>query len=291
MAVFASDFAPAKNAKERAMRASMTARMFAAAGCLFSLLGCGHSQEEWDQKVREGDDLRARLAVQQQANSKCEADYGAALHELDELKRKFSERGVSLDSLTQDLEQQKQANDEYRKRAEQLEQIRQRFENLRQKLKKLTELGLTVDVRANRMLIQLPGSVLFDSGSDRLKDSGQQILGEVATVLRNDAELSKRQFQVAGHTDNKPLKGGPFRDNWGLSAMRARSVLQFLTAPLAEKGGGLTPQNWSAAGYGDTDPVANNDTDEGRERNRRVELVVVPNVEEMLNLSSVANTE
>ena len=143
----------------------------------------------------------------------------------------------------------------------------------------------------SRMMIQLPGSVLFDSGSDKLKDSGQQILGEVANVLRNDPELSKRQFQVAGHTDNKPLKGGPFKDNWGLSAMRARSVLQFLTAPLSEKGGGLTPQNWSAAGYGDTDPVANNDTDEGRERNRRVELVVVPNVEEMLNLSSVANSD
>jgi chemotaxis protein MotB len=255
------------------------------------LIGCGHSQEEWDQKVRESDALRAQLAAQQQASTKCEADYGAALHELDDLKKKFSERGVSLDSMSADLEQQKLANEEYRKRAEQLEQIRARFENLRTKLKKLTELGLTVEVRDNRMLIQLPGSVLFDSGSDKLKDSGQQILGQVAEVLRNDAELSKRQFQVAGHTDSKPLKGGPYKDNWGLSAMRARSVLQFLTTPLADKGGGLTPQNWSAAGYGETDPVANNDTEEGREKNRRVELVVMPNVEEMLNLNSVANNE
>jgi chemotaxis protein MotB len=269
----------------------MRARAITFAACVFSLIGCGHSQEEWDQKVRESDALRAQLAAQQQASTKCEADYGAALHELDELKKKFSERGVNLDSLTADLEQQKLANEEYRKRAEQLEQIRARFENLRTKLKKLTELGLTVEVRDNRMLIQLPGSVLFDSGSDKLKDSGQQILGQVAEVLRNDAELSKRQFQVAGHTDSKPLKGGPYKDNWGLSAMRARSVLQFLTTPLADKGGGLTPANWSAAGYGETDPVANNDSEEGREKNRRVELVVMPNVEEMLNLNSVANND
>jgi chemotaxis protein MotB len=279
--------ATGKKCKEAAMRA----RVITLVAGVFSLFGCGHSQEEWDQKVRESDALRSQLAVQQQASTKCEADYGAALHELDDLKKKFSERGVNMDSLTQDLEQQKLANEEYRKRAEQLEQIRARFENLRTKLKKLTELGLTVEVRDNRMLIQLPGSVLFDSGSDKLKDSGQQILGQVAEVLRNDADLSKRQFQVAGHTDSKPLKGGPYKDNWGLSAMRARSVLQYLTTPINDKGGGLDPHNWSAAGYGETDPVANNDSDAGREKNRRVELVVMPNVEEMLNLNSVANND
>jgi len=270
------------------MTVSKTIRASALTSCIFSFLGCGHSQEEWDQKVRETEALRSQLALQQQAASKCEADHGAALHELDELKRQFSERGVNLENLTQDLERQKLALEEYRQRAEQLEQVRQRFETLRQKLKKLTELGLTVEVRNNRMLIQLPGSVLFDSGSDRLKDSGTQILAEVANVLRNDPELSKRQFQVAGHTDSQPLKGGPYKDNWGLSAMRARSVLQYLTTPQEQAGGGLTRENWSAAGYADTDPVASNDTQEGREKNRRVELVVMPNVEEMLNLNSVA---
>jgi chemotaxis protein MotB len=128
--------------------------------------------------------------------------------------------------------------------------------------------------------------VLFDSGSDKLKPRGKEILTAVANVIRTDADLSKREFQIAGHTDSKPMKGGPYQDNWGLSAMRARSVLAFITAPGAD-GGQLDPKNWSAAGYADTDPVANNDTDEGREKNRRVELVVMPNVEEMLNLNSL----
>jgi chemotaxis protein MotB len=258
-----------------------------AGGVFCHLVGCGYSQEEWDQKLRENEALTQQLAAQKQASEKCAADYATATTELDALRRQFQERGVNLDNVTQDLEQQRQANEEYRKRAEQLEQVRQRFELLRQKLKRLTELGLRVQVRDNRMLIQLPGSVLFDSGRDGLKASGLEILSQVAAVLRADPDLSQREFQVAGHTDNKPLAGGTYKDNWGLSAMRARSVLAYLTAPL-EKGGGLNPTHWSAAGYADTDPVASNDSDDGREQNRRVELVVQPNVEEMLNLNSLA---
>lgn len=247
---------------------------------------CGYSQEEWDQKVRENESLRNQLAAQRQAHEKCETDYAAALHEVEDLKQKLRERGMNVDNLTQSLEQERRALEEYKRRAEQLEQIKKRFETLRDKLQKLTSLGLKVEVRDNRMLIQLPGDVLFDSGVDKLKPRGKEILTAVAAVIRGDADLSKREFQVAGHTDSKPLKGGPYQDNWGLSAMRARSVLAFLSGP-EESGGGLDPKNWSAAGYGDTDPVANNDSDEGREKNRRVELVVMPNVEEMLNLNSL----
>ena len=266
----------------------MRARFFVpclVAGAL--LAGCGHSQEEWDQKVRENQHLRSKLAAQEQARKKCEDDYTAALHEVDDLKAKLRERGVNLDNLAQSLEQQRRALEEYRRRAEQLEQIRKRFDLLKQKLDQLTKLGLRVEVRDNRMLIQLPGDVLFDSGKVKLKDRGLEILEAVAAVIRGDADLAKREFQVAGHTDSNPLRGGKFVDNWGLSAMRARSVLVSLTEPEADGGGGLDPRNWSAAGYADTDPVANNDTPEGRERNRRVELVVMPNVEEMLNLNSL----
>jgi chemotaxis protein MotB len=251
--------------------------------------GCGYSQEEWDQKLRENESYRNQLAARQQAHQKCEADLSDALSEVDSLKSKLNQRGLNIDNLSANLEQQRKALEEYRRRAEQLDQVRQRFELLRKKLQKLTQLGLTVEVRDNRMLIQLPGDVLFDSGRDRLKVEGEKILLQVAQVIRDDRELAAREFQVAGHTDAKPLAGGPFKDNWGLSAMRARSVLDLLTTPADEDGGGLDPKHWSAAGYGETDPVATNETPEGRTKNRRVELVVQPNVEEMLNLNSLAN--
>ena len=120
---------------------------------------------------------------------------------------------------------------EYQERAAQLERIKQRFEVLRDKLKKLTELGLKVEIRRNRMVIRLPGDVLFSSGDDKLRDNGVKVLDAVADVIRNDKQLAGRYFQIAGHTDNKPLKGGRFGDNWGLSAMRARQVLLYLIAP------------------------------------------------------------
>ena len=264
-------------------------RLSIAGACVaLSVAGCGYSQEEWDQKVRESEQLRTDLNRESQAKRKCEADYADALHEVDDLKKQLRARGLDLDNLNASLEQQKKALDEYAQRAKQLEDTRKRFEMLRSKLQKLVEYGLKVETRDNRMLIQLPGDVLFDSGSATLRAGGKTFLNQIAEVLRNDSQLAEREFQVAGHTDSKPLKGGPFLDNWGLSAMRARSVVTLLTTPIAEGGGGLNPTKWSAAGYADTDPVASNDTDQGRERNRRVELVIQPDVEELLNLGSLA---
>jgi chemotaxis protein MotB len=255
------------------------------------LTACGYSQEEWDQKVRENESLTNQLKAQTDAHKKSQSDYQEAVQEIDGLKKQLADRGANLDNLNQSLAEQRKALEEYARRTEQLDQIRKRFELLQTKLQKLTQLGLKVEVRNNRMLIQLPGDVLFDSGQDHLKAEGSKILMQVADVIGKDADLSKRRFQVAGHTDAKPLAGGPFKDNWGLSTMRARSVLLLLTSPLDTKtglGGGLSPANWSAAGYADTDPVAPNDTEEGRKKNRRVELVVQPDVEEMLNLKSLA---
>ncbi len=255
------------------------------------LTACGYSQEEWDQKVRENESLQNQLKAQTDAHKKSQADYQEAVQEIDALKKQLADRGANLDNLNQSLAEQRKALEEYARRTEQLDQIRKRFELLQTKLQKLTQLGLKVEVRNNRMLIQLPGDVLFDSGQDHLKAEGSKILMQVADVIGKDADLSKRRFQVAGHTDAKPLAGGPFKDNWGLSTMRARSVLLLLTSPLDAKtglGGGLSPANWSTAGYADTDPVAPNDTEDGRKKNRRVELVVQPDVEEMLNLKSLA---
>lgn len=255
------------------------------------LFSCGYSQDEWDQKVRETEELRNDLDGEKSARAKAEADYADALEEIDALRAQLNESGMNMDSLSANLEAQKKALAEYEQRLAILGQIRARFEQLRSKLQELTKLGLKVDVRDNRMVIQLPGDVLFDSGSDKLTEEGEQIVLNVAQVIRADTELSQRQFQVAGHTDDRPLKGGRFLDNWGLSAMRARSVLLLLTAPEEEEGGGLPTSNWSAAGYGARDPVAENDTEEGRKLNRRVELVVQPDVAEMLNLNSLSTPE
>jgi chemotaxis protein MotB len=207
--------------------------------------------------------------------------------DLDSLGADLQKAGTEKEQLTKNMEELQAALEEYKKRAAQLEKIKARFDQLREKLKKLTDMGLKVEIRHNRMVIRLPGDVLYSSGSDKLREEGQQVVGAVADVIRKDDQLKKRYFQVAGHTDDRPLKGGRFGDNWGLSAMRGRTVLNYLIGDPADGGGGLNPTLLHAAGYGDIDPVASNEDPDGRKQNRRVELVLMPDVEEMLSLKDM----
>ena len=258
---------------------------------LFALVGvpgCGHSEEEWQAKLREIDGLNSKIGDEQKRNKKALAEIDDAKAQIEQLKQQLKAAGVDISKLNANLEEQARALEDYRRRAEQLEAIKKRFETLREKLQALTKLGLSVTVRNNRMVIQLPGDVLFDKGKETLKKDGEDILLKVAEVIRGDSALSQRSFQVAGHTDADKLAGGRFKDNWGLSVMRAREVLAYLV-DATPKGGGLNPERWSASGYGDTDPVKPNDTDENKQSNRRCELVVLPNVEEMLDLKTLAN--
>jgi chemotaxis protein MotB len=249
--------------------------------------GCGYSEEEMRAKLRQIDALKKQLDAEEARNKQFQRDLDDARAKNEQLKEQLSSMGVDFASMKKDLEEQAKALAEYKRRAQQLEAIKDRFELLRSKLQTLMQLGLKVEIRNNRMVIQLPGDVLFDSGRETLRQKGKDILKEVAAVIRADATLASRDYQVAGHTDNKPFKGA-FKDNWGLSVMRAREVLAFLVDP---KQGGLDPKHWSAAGYGDTDPLTTNDTPEGNQANRRCELVVVPAIEEMISLETLTSDQ
>jgi chemotaxis protein MotB len=239
-----------------------------------TLTGCGHSEDEW----------QAQLARYNQCRGDLDQQVAAARARVAELEGQLRAAGVETSKLTATLQDRERALAEYQTRARQLEQIKARFELLRRKLDELTRLGLAVRIRHNRMVISLPGDVLFDTGKDTLKKDGEEILKKVASVIRSDPALMQRTYQVAGSTDNQPLQGGPYHDNWGLSLMRARSVLVYLIGPQ----GNLPKDRWSAAGFGDTDPVASNATKEGQQKNRRCDLVVLPSVEEMIDLKSLA---
>jgi chemotaxis protein MotB len=261
-----------------------------------TVVGCGYSEDEWQAQLSKYGKLNDQFNQERQTNAQLQSELADAKQRVADLTSKLQAMGVNVEQLSTEkqrlassLDETQRALEEFKKRAAQLEAIRQRFEQLRAKLQKLTNLGLKVSIRHNRMVISLPGDVLFASGQDTLKDEGKNVLNAVAEVIRKDQQLSARYFQIAGHTDNKPLAGGTFRDNWGLSAMRARQVLVFLVSPPEGKGGGggLNPVQLHAAGYGETDPIADNNTDEGRQANRRVELVLMPDVSEMLDLKSL----
>jgi chemotaxis protein MotB len=281
----------------------MDLRFFAAPTLAVVLtLGCGYSEEEWQAQLGKYNQLLADKNAGDQAAAVRRAQLEQELQlekvRVGELTKKLTDAGIDLgklnaslqettakaSTLAATLEEREKALAEYKARAKQLEMIKARFEMLRKKLDELTKLGLAVNIRRNRMVISLPGDVLFDSGRDTLKKEGQEILLKVAGIIRNDPSLLGRDYQVAGHTDNKPFTGGIYKDNWGLSLMRAREVLLFL---VSDKGGTMPTSKWSGAGFGDTDPIATNDTDDGRQKNRRCDIIVVPSVEEMLDLKAI----
>jgi len=129
---------------------------------------------------------------------------------------------------------------------------------------------LTVSIEQGRIVINLPNNVLFKSGSANLNPEGREALVQIAAVL---AQFSDRRFQIEGHTDNRPIKSARFPSNWELSTSRALTVVHLLTAM------DVAPGNISAAGFGEFHPRADNETEEGLRLNRRIEIVMLPNLD------------
>jgi chemotaxis protein MotB len=138
---------------------------------------------------------------------------------------------------------------------------------------------LKVAIRNGRMLIQLPNDVLFESGKTDIKPDGKATLAQVAPVL---AGISDRSFLVAGHTDDVPIHSGRFPSNWELSTARAVEVTRLLIAD------GMRAQVIAAAGYGEFDPVVANDSTDHRAQNRRIEIVLEPNLSDLPSLDDVS---
>lgn len=269
--------------------------LFAVLASAFTLVGCGHSEDEWQAAQRDIAKLKADLDAANRRHADDEQKYADAQQQMDDLKAKLKDLGIGLSKSEEEKAKLRTAMAEYEARLRQLDDMKARFRDLKSRLDKLTGAGLNVLIRHNKMVIQLPGDVLFDSGKDSLKPEGKRILKQVADIIRSDSTLSQRDFQVAGHTDKEPY-AGPFIDNWGLSLMRARTVLVFLISPDKGEvhgmatGGALNPVHFSAVGYGQMDPAAGTldmQTRDEMQKNRRVELVLQPDVAEMLNLKEL----
>jgi chemotaxis protein MotB len=266
--------------------------LFAVLVAAFALTGCaGHTEEEWQAAQRDIAKLKADLDASAKRHTDDEQKYADSEQQIEDLKAKLKDLGVGLSKSEEEKEKLRTAMAEYQARLKQLDDMKGRFRDLKARLDKLTGAGLNVLIRHNKMVIQLPGDVLFDSGRDSLKPEGKKILKQVADIIKSDATLSQRDFQVAGHTDKEPY-AGQFIDNWGLSLMRARTVLTFLIAPDKgmATGGGLNPAHFSAVGYGQMDPAVGSvdmQTRDEEQKNRRVELVLQPDVAEMLNLKEL----
>jgi chemotaxis protein MotB len=155
------------------------------------------------------------------------------------------------------------------------------FRNMLAQLAPLIERG-DVDVRIlkGRMLLELPEHVLFESNDGDLTVAGKSVLERVAQVLQM---VGERDFQIGGHTDGATGRRGRFSGKWQLSAVRALNVMLYLIDR------GVPKARLSTAAYGDTQEIADDATAEGRAANRRIEIVLLPNLDELPDLSALAD--
>jgi chemotaxis protein MotB len=225
-------------------------------------------QAKYDAAVKDATDAKAAAADKQQKLDAQAAQLAQAQRDLAACTGKPvpPDKSAELSAQLEELRKQKAA----------AEARAALFNAFVAKFKKMIDAGrVTIHVRRGRIVLSLHNDVLFDEGKTDLKPAGTQALSEIAQALRT---VSARSFQVAGHTDNLPIKSKEFPSNWELSTERAVVVVKFLSSQ------GVNPTVLSAAGYGEFDPVASNADATNRTKNRRIEISLVPNIEELISL-------
>ena len=250
-------------------------------------------QDQLDKTKKSYVELQTKLTDNQAALEKANGEKNDLQKHLDDdtqlvstLKQRLEKLGQNVDGLVKERAQLTQAMADTAARLEELRKQKAAadaraatYRGLIAKLRSMIDSGqLQVITRNGRMIIALPNDILFDSGRTEIKSDGKAALAKVAQVL---ASVPDREFLVAGHTDNVPIKTDLFPSNWELSTRRAVEVVHFLVSQ------GMNPKVLAAAGYGEFDPVATNDTPEHRARNRRIEIVLQPNISDLPPLDDV----
>jgi chemotaxis protein MotB len=127
---------------------------------------------------------------------------------------------------------------------------------------------VTISKLQGKLTVNILDRVMFDSGEAILKPEGEAVLQKIAALLAGHPTL---KIHVIGHTDNVPMHNARFASNWELSAARALAAVHFLT-----ERGGVDPRRVGAVGYGEYRPIADNSTSEGRAKNRRIAITILP---------------
>jgi len=143
------------------------------------------------------------------------------------------------------------------------------FAELKRELEKQLRGKIGVDIEKKGLVITLANNILFDSGKAQIKEDAYPVLNKIANLIKTKAP--NKNIGIEGHTDNVPIKYSDWKSNRELSTARANNVYHYLV-----DNGLLSPSKSTTIGYGEFQPVASNDTEGGRAKNRRVEIVILP---------------
>lgn len=208
------------------------------------------------------------------------------------LNRDMAQQKDQLLAIQENLERTHKLNDslsnslvEREKKVKELEQIlankdkavKDLKERISNALLNFKENDLTVKVKNGKVYVSLAEQLLFGSGSIEVDKKGVTALQQLAKAIKDQKDI---QIMIEGHTDNVPIskKSAYMQDNWDLSVMRATSITKILT------GAGVTPKQITAAGKGEFSPLAANDNAQNKQKNRRTEIIITPNLDELFKL-------
>lgn len=204
--------------------------------------------------MKKNRELLAQLEAKEKA-------LAAEQERLNKLQNDLRERSKRVDEL-EGMIASKEAN------------MRKLRETLSRALNNFEGKGLTVEQKNGKVYVSMENKLLFGSGSWTVNTEGRRAVVEVGKVLADNPDIS---VLIEGHTDNVPFNGsGQITDNWDLSTKRATAIVNILA-----ENKGINRQNLTAAGRGEFAPVASNDTAEGKSKNRRIEIILTPKLDEI----------
>jgi len=244
----------------------LNARVLPLAIFAFALAGCVSS----GRYKEDTESLQGKLTAESSAKESCQASLSACQAHSSELNENLIKAGKDKGLLKASLDDMNKAMEEMKARQAAERKRLQEFADLSKRFKKLTDSGaLSVKMIGGKMVVSLGSDVLFPAGSAHLSRDGVKAMKEVSAQL---AAIADKKYQVEGHTDNQPISTATFPSNWELASARSIAVVKTMIE------NGMAAERVSSASYADTQPLLTNDTAEGRAGNRRVAIVVVPDL-------------
>ncbi len=221
--------------------------------------------------------LEQRLADEKSRNAELRASYNALQGSLDKSLQQGSQTSINISKLVDEIN----ASNRYIK---QLVEAKSKSDSLNQVITANLTRSLNrdelseVDVKVLKgvVYISLADNMLYKSGSYEINDRAAQTLSKIAKIIKDYKDYD---VLIEGNTDNVPISMKNIRNNWDLSALRASSVVQSL-----QNDYGVDPKRLSAAGRGEYNPITTNDTEVGKQRNRRTQIIITPKLDQFMDL-------
>ena len=231
----------------------------------------------------------ARLAAVQEQLSGTQKDYAKLQNSLDKSLTNANQNNISIDKLVDQINESNQYIRhlvEVKSKSDSLNMVL--TNNLTRSLSKEEMKEVDVQVLKGVVYISLADNMLYQSGSYEVNSRAQETLSKIAKIIQDYKDYD---VLIEGNTDNVPVsttsaKMKNIRNNWDLSALRASSVVQYLQDHF-----GVNPKRLTAGGRGEYNPVTSNDTETGKQRNRRTQIIITPKLDQFMDLIDKAPEE